>query len=144
MERPSGEVHKASEPHQYAQRGLEDLPAQAETFEAAYPRLFRRAYQAAYRILGSGELSDDVAQEALARCLMRWRSCADYADAFATRVATNLAIDSYRRNAKEPNLDAPKGPKPADEQVILRADLVRALRKLSSRQRDVVVLRYLY
>jgi RNA polymerase sigma factor (sigma-70 family) len=113
-------------------------------FDDAYPRLYRQAYQGAFRILGERTEAEDVAQEALARCLCRWRRTAGYADAFVTRVAVNLAIDRYRRTRNEPVLPA-RAPAPAaDAHVELRADLVRALRTLTPRQRDVVVLRYLF
>lgn len=123
---------------------LDESAASLLGFERAYPRLYRRAYQGAFRILGDRAEAEDVAQEALARCLVRWRRTEDYADAFVTRVAVNLAIDRYRRSRREPRVEGRSASPAADAQVELRADLVRALRTLTARQRDVVVLRYLF
>jgi RNA polymerase sigma factor (sigma-70 family) len=54
-------------------------------------------------------------------------------------VAGNLAIDRSRRRARTAALDPPIATSSIDE----RLDLQRALRALSKRQREVVVLRYL-
>jgi RNA polymerase sigma factor (sigma-70 family) len=123
---------------------VDDLVAEPAGFDAAFPTLFRSAYQAAYRILGSRAEAEEVAQEALARSLTRWSRVAPYAEAWVTRTAVNLAIDVYRRRAKAPPPGRAESVAPVDEHVELRADLVRALKGLSRRQRDVVVLRYLF
>jgi RNA polymerase sigma factor (sigma-70 family) len=114
-------------------------------FEAAFAGLYTTAYRAAYRILGCRADAEEIAQEACARCLVRWRRVADYAEAWTGRTAANLAIDTYRRQARRP----PEPPAVIDlgesarQAVELRADLVAALQLLSRRQREVVVLRYL-
>jgi RNA polymerase sigma factor (sigma-70 family) len=123
---------------------VDDLVAEPAGFDAAFPKLFRSAYQAAFRILGSRAEAEEVAQEALARSLTRWHRVAPYADAWVTRTAVNLAIDVYRRRAKAPLPGRAESVAGVDEHVELRADLVRALKNLSRRQRDVVVLRYLF
>ena len=57
-------------------------------------------------------------------------------------MASNLAVDRYRRRARQPRvLSGPIGV--VDDRIGERADLVAALRSLSRRQREVVVLRYL-
>lgn len=123
---------------------VDDLVAEPAGFDAAFPTLFRSAYQAAFRILGSRAEAEEVAQEALARSLTRWNRVAPYAEAWVTRTAVNLAIDVYRRRAKAPPPGRAEPVAGVDEHVELRADLVRALKGLSRRQRDVVVLRYLF
>jgi RNA polymerase sigma factor (sigma-70 family) len=122
---------------------VEDLAPEPAGFETAFPRLYATAYQAAYRILGNRAEAEEVAQETLARSLVRWRRVAPYADAWASRTAVNLAIDVYRHRAKAPPATRNDATAGHDHLVELRADLVRALRSLSRRQRDVVVLRYL-
>lgn len=44
-------------------------------FDEKFDELYGCAYQAAFRILGDREESEDVAQEALARAMVRWRMC---------------------------------------------------------------------
>jgi RNA polymerase sigma-70 factor (sigma-E family) len=119
-------------------------PSRATTFESAFPDLYRLAYRVAFRILGDRLDAEDVAQEALARAALRWDRLADGPEGWVTRVASNLAIDRYRRRRRA----QARGPEigliaVADPHMGERADLVRALQRLSRRQREVVVLRYL-
>jgi RNA polymerase sigma-70 factor (sigma-E family) len=111
-------------------------------FDDAYPRLFARAYRAAYRLLGDQGEAEDVAQESLTRALVRWRKVSEYAEPWVVRVATNLAIDAIRRKAR---LSAEEVERAVlvDAHADERVDLVRALTALPRRQREVVVLRYL-
>jgi RNA polymerase sigma factor (sigma-70 family) len=122
---------------------VDSLAADPEGFDDAFPQLHNAAYQAAYRILGNRAEAEEVAQETLARCLVRWRRVAAYAEAWVTRSAANLAIDVYRHRTKAPPATRSDPAAGHDHLVELRADLVRALRSLSRRQRDVVVMRYL-
>jgi RNA polymerase sigma factor (sigma-70 family) len=122
---------------------VDDLVGDPASFDASFRRLFATAYQAAFRILGSRAEAEEVAQETLARCLVRWRRVAPYAEAWVSRTAVNLAIDVYRHRSKAPPPTRGEHVNPPDRLVELRADLVRALRLLSRRQRDVVVMRYL-
>lgn len=41
--------------------------------EARFVELHRAAYRVAYKLLGDRSEVEDIAQEALARCLGRWR-----------------------------------------------------------------------
>ena len=114
-----------------------------ETFTAAFAGLYLAAYRAAFRLLGNRAEAEDVAQEACARACLRWGRLVRRGSAapWVVRVATNLAIDQYRRRrrAEAQTGDAPR-PVAADEGR--RVDLHRALEHLTNRQRDVVVLRY--
>lgn len=111
-------------------------------FAAAFPALFALAYRVGFRILGERGDAEDVAQEALARALVRWAALADRPEGWVVRVAANLAIDRQRRRKRATVTDddpaSAAGPVTAD-----RLDLVRALVGLPRRQREVVVLRYL-
>jgi RNA polymerase sigma-70 factor (sigma-E family) len=112
------------------------------SFDLAFEGLYRLAYRVAYRILGDRPEAEDVAQEALARVCLRWSRLHDRPEGWVSRVASNLAIDRYRHRRREPLI--PSGPiGVVDERIGERGDLVRALRRLSRRQREVVVLRYL-
>jgi RNA polymerase sigma-70 factor (sigma-E family) len=114
----------------------------ARSFELAFDSLYRLAYRVAFKILGDRPDAEDVAQEALARASLRWSRLHEHPEGWVSRVASNLAIDRYRHRQRQPII--PKGPVGiVDEKVGERGDLVDALRTLSSRQREVVVLRYL-
>jgi RNA polymerase sigma-70 factor (sigma-E family) len=117
-------------------------PAVPEGFEVAFPGLFTLAYQVAFRILADRGDAEDVAQEALARAVLRWGSVADKPGGWVAKVAANLAIDRYRRRRRT-HFVRPLAVSALDPNVSLRLDLVRALRGLPRRQREVVVLRYL-
>ena len=116
--------------------------AQGVRFEAAFPDLFRLAYQVSFRVLGDRGDAEDVAQEALARTHLRWVRLRERPEGWVVTVATNLAIDRHRRRKRsrgmhhEPfTLVDPHRPE--------RIDLARALGRLPRRQRQVVSLRYL-
>jgi RNA polymerase sigma factor (sigma-70 family) len=111
-------------------------------FEEAFDDLFSKAMRVAYRILGNAAAAEDVAAEALARTCASWARVRElpYLEAWVLRVAGNLAIDETRR--RTPDIELRAAPDPQDA-AIMRLVLGVALRKLSRRQRDVVVLRYL-
>jgi len=115
-----------------------------ESFTASFAGLYSSAFQAAYRLLGSRQEAEDVAQEACARACLRWNKLARYGTPkpWVVRVATNLAIDQYRRRQRAQAAD-PGAPAPVEPVDARRVDLHRALSRLTRRQRDVVVLRYI-
>jgi RNA polymerase sigma-70 factor (sigma-E family) len=118
-------------------------------FDHRFDDLARLAYRVAYRLLGSRADAEDVAQEALARAAARWRKVEPYAEAWITRVATNLALGQIRRrrpaqagqNARSAHPGTSAAPGSAD--VEQRAALVAGMRALPRRQREVLALRYL-
>jgi len=120
------------------------IPAKIDLgFEEQFDDLYARAYGVAFQLLGRRSEAEDVAQETLARCFVHWRRIRDYAEAWVVRVAGNLAIDTWRRGRKvggsidiTADVTTP-GPDPQ------RLDLHHALRRLSRRQREVLVLRFL-
>jgi RNA polymerase sigma factor (sigma-70 family) len=110
-------------------------------FEPRFASLFDGAYRAAYRLLGDRADAEDAAIEALARAQLRWDAVAGYADAWVVRTATNLALDHVRRGP--PPSPGPSGiGADAAATIERRLDLVRVLRDLPKRQREVVLLRY--
>lgn len=112
----------------------------ASGFDANFDALFRRAYGVAYRLLGSRSEAEDIAQEALARAFLRWSSIEVYAEAWVVRVASNLAIGSWRKLRRLQPLTMEGATEGLSSD---RVDLHRALKGLPRRQREVVVLRYL-
>lgn len=109
-----------------------------ESFESAYPDLFREIYRVAYGVLGDRQAAEDVVQETLVRAYLRWRRIREFHTAWARRVAVNLSIDVLRRSVRS----ADRGTAVLPDHVAERLDLQEALLNLSKRQREVVVLRY--
>lgn len=111
-------------------------------FEQAFVPLHLVAYRVAYSVVGDRADAQDIAQEALARALVRWSSVNTFAEAWVVRVAGNLALDRLRARRRRDLRRAERsaGPIAYDEE---RLDLVRALRRLPRRQRQVVVMRFL-
>jgi len=110
-----------------------------DNFDAEFEHLWSRAYGVAYVVLGDRGESEDVAQETLARALVRWKKVSAYAEPWVVRVAGNLAIDRVRKRRRTGAFRAEDVPG-VDAQ---RVDLQRALVALSPKQREVVILRYL-
>lgn len=113
----------------------------APDFDERFDDLARLAHRVAYRILGQRQEAEDVAQEALARAFVRWRRIGGHADAWVTRVATNLALGLLRRRRTQPLTEAEPGA--VDAVASDRLELVQMIEGLPRRQREVVVLRYL-
>ncbi len=117
-------------------------PATARTYDERFDELATLAYRLAFRIVGRREDARDLSQEAMARAFAQWPRVEDKAAGWVSRVVTNLALDAVRRRKH-------RDPVPVDHPqdlaavAVQRAELVVALRSLSRRQRDVVVLRYL-
>jgi RNA polymerase sigma factor (sigma-70 family) len=110
-------------------------------FEDFFRSVFPRARAAAARIAGptSGE---DLAVEALARAYARWRAVCkmDHPEAWVIRVVTNAALDEVRRKkAFLPSVTIPD----VSAELIARENMLGALRILTRRQQEVVVLRFI-
>jgi RNA polymerase sigma factor (sigma-70 family) len=116
--------------------------ARERGFEAEYVGLFVRAQRAAARVVGSADEAEDLAAETLARTLASWSRVQTYAEPFVIRVATNLAIDEVRKRKRKWNLEQLPPPPGPQEEIAPRLVLVAALGRLSARQRQVLVLRY--
>ena len=118
-----------------------------EDFEEAFPALFLVAYQVTYRVLGDATRAEDAASEAMARALVSWRRVGgmQHCNGWVARVAGNVAIDEIRRARRRREVPEAAGGQSADgtEQSALRLALGAALAGLSTRQREVISLRYL-
>jgi DNA-directed RNA polymerase specialized sigma24 family protein len=109
-----------------------------DDFDTEFDGLWRRAYGVGFVVLGDRGESEDIAQETLARALVRWKKVSEYAEPWVVRVAGNLAIDRVRQRQRVRGVVAADVPG-LDGQ---RVDLQRALIALSPKQREVVLLRY--
>jgi RNA polymerase sigma-70 factor (sigma-E family) len=115
-----------------------------EDFDSFFFRTLPRLERLSTRILGRDPAAEDVAVEALARAYAHWDSLQrmEKPEAWVFRVATNLALDLIRRRRPLP---APGHDQagPGGDDVALRLALIAALRHLTRRQQEVVVLRYI-
>lgn len=113
------------------------------SFDDAFPSLYKVSYRVSYRILGDRAEAEDVAQDTMAKAYSRWWRLRGDAERWVSRVSANAAIDVWRKRSRvdltpDEILQARNG-----EPIVERLALADALSRLSRRQRDVVVLRYL-
>jgi len=114
-----------------------------QTYDDNFRALYRIAFRVAYRILGEQAEAEDVAQETMAKAYSRWWRIRPEAARWVSRVSANNAIDVWRKRSKQ-DLTAEDLVRAHDgEPIVERLALVDALSRLSRRQREVVVLRYL-
>ena len=114
-----------------------------QNYEDNFGDLYRVAFRVAFRILGSQAEAEDVAQETMAKAYTRWRRIRPEAARWVSRVSANNAIDVWRKRSRQ-DLTSEEIVRSHDgEPIVERLALVDALSRLSRRQREVVVLRYL-
>jgi RNA polymerase sigma-70 factor (sigma-E family) len=108
-----------------------------------------RLSRAAYLLAGGHHDAEDLLQKALVKVALRWRQVAAAGDpeAYVRKIMYHEHIMSWRRRrrlAEQPIGQVPESPATGDgaEAVVRRIVLERALRKLTRRQRAVIVLRY--
>jgi RNA polymerase sigma factor (sigma-70 family) len=113
---------------------------------ADYDDFFReilpRAVSVARRVTGDRASAEDAAVEALARAHLRWQRVGSlpWRDAWVLRVTSHEALRQLPKSGPLP----PATPAVDEaESVALRQALLDALRRLPTRQREAVVLRYL-
>jgi RNA polymerase sigma-70 factor (sigma-E family) len=114
-----------------------------EFVDASLPALLRFGYV----LTGSAQEAEDLVQDALAKSLRRWRRVqADNPVAYTRRVMVNTHITRWRRWGARVRLGGVPDAA-ADDAGLRRGEdwdaLRRALALLPSRQRAVLVLRYL-
>lgn len=114
-----------------------------QTYDDNFGALYRIAFRVAYRILGQAAEAEDVAQDTMAKAYSRWWRIRGDAARWVSRVSANGAIDAWRKRSKQDLTDQDLIRAHDGEPIIERLALVEALSRLSKRQREVVVLRYL-
>jgi len=119
--------------------------AQRQGFDAFYSASYRRIVGQVFALLGDLHEAEDVTQDAFAKASFHWSRIAAYdqPEAWVRRVAFNEAYNSARRARRWLVVLARHGP-PADVPAASadRLDLHHALRRLSPRHREVLVLHY--
>jgi len=107
-----------------------------------WPHLRAIALREAQRILGRSTAADDAAQETILRAWRHRATCRapDRPEAWLRQIARREALRLLAR-AAPPDLAARPEPDHADA-VEARVDVARALKRLSPRERDVVVRHY--
>jgi RNA polymerase sigma-70 factor (sigma-E family) len=106
-------------------------------------------HRTAYLLCGDWHLADDLVQETFVQTFRHWRRVqrADNQNAYVKRILINEFNRHWRRYGGLPvraDNDRPEVAVPdISDEVVNRADLLRALLTLPARQRATVVLRYL-
>jgi RNA polymerase sigma-70 factor (sigma-E family) len=106
-------------------------------------------HRTAYLLCGDWHLADDLVQETFVQTFRHWRRVerADNQNAYVKRILINEFNRHWQRYGALPvqaDGDHPEVAVPdASDEVVNRADLLRALLTLPARQRATVVLRYL-
>jgi RNA polymerase sigma-70 factor (ECF subfamily) len=136
---------------------LDQAPAAPERYEPGSEADFERLYRNTYRrILGTlitlvrdQAAAEDCAQETFERAYRKWKTWKPDApvEAWLHRIAINVAISDlrYRRLRHASELIRRLGrPAPAADPAVLaeRSDVVRAMRKLPTKQAAALVLRH--
>lgn len=114
-------------------------------FDQFYRDTGPRVLRYVYALTGDVGAAQDLTQEAYIRAWQHWSRVAAYGDqeAWVRTVAARLVTDRWRRLAvrrRVAPVAVPDHVQPPTEDTVL---LVRALRTLPPRQRQVVVLHYL-
>ena len=127
----------------------------AETDDPAgfYQASYRRVVALVAAMAGDVHQAEDIAQEAFARALVRWRSVARYdvPEAWVRRVALRLTIDASRRIRRASLMSrllaagqrGPSGDRHDPDDPLAVTALSVALRRLPLAQRQVLILYYL-
>ena len=106
-------------------------------------------HRTAYLLCGDWHLANDLVQETFVQAFRNWRRVqrADNQNAYVKRILINEFNGHWRRYGRLPvhaYSDRPEVAIPdVSDEVVNRAELLRALLTLPARQRATVVLRYL-
>lgn len=99
-------------------------------------------------LTGDRHAAEDLVQDALARAAQRWTVIAeaDSPDAYVRRILYTRSIDTWRRTRREPVASEHVGSSSASPDTTAATDtrvtLAAALRRLTPKQRAVLVLRF--
>jgi RNA polymerase sigma-70 factor (ECF subfamily) len=124
----------------------------AQALAEIYDRYAESVYRYAYRFVGDANLAEDLTSEAflkLLEVLGTSRAPREQLQGWLYRVARNLAVDWFRKQAKGVALSlneelTPDGDSPVTrlEEQQLHQDLREAISQLTPSQQQVIVLRF--
>lgn len=122
---------------------MEVQPPSGDSFEESFERLTILAHRVAARVLGPAGDAENIAAETMARAQVSWSRMSDHPEAWVVTVSSRLAVREARRGGR--SLPWRLFRKDVADEVLAedRIALAAALRKLPSRQRQAVTLRYL-
>src|SRR5262249_55727563 len=120
---------------------MDELP----DFAAFYAAMFGVLSAQMYAFTGDHAEAEDLSQEAFCRAYARWDRIGRYDDpaAWVIRVAWNLAVSRWRRGRLLRRWHRELAPDPTIGLHTAHIDIVRALARLPSGQRQAVVLHYI-
>lgn len=104
-------------------------------------------YRSAYLLTGQREAAEDLLQGVLAKVARRWSGIRESPEAYTRRVLYHDQVSRWRRRSWDREVVTDRvddRPAAGDHSATtdLRVSLAAALRRLTARQRSVVVLRY--
>lgn len=117
-------------------------------FQEIYRRQGRAVWAYLYRVTGNAADADDLLQDAFCRLLAAPLVARDAGElrAYLYRIASNAAIDHWRRQGRRGRREEPPGPDPAGPdpqgEIARRHDVARTLRELKPRDRLMLWLAY--
>lgn len=115
-----------------------------EEFAAFYEGARAGCLRTVYAVVGDWSLAEDVTAEAFARAYASWRTVARHPapHAWVVRTALNTHISWWRRRRREVALEASHDAEyRAAESLEIDRNVMRVLKALPTRQREVVALR---
>lgn len=117
--------------------------AEPEDFDSFFYECFPAARHSAFRVLGDPQAAEDAAATAMAKAYADWPRVSGlaYRRAWVIRVAVNQAL-GVRRRRRAPAV-RPSPVEAAEAEILIRLELLEAVRRLPRRQREALVLRYL-
>jgi RNA polymerase sigma-70 factor (sigma-E family) len=123
--------------------------AQTEAFRAFVVGYSPTLLRAAFLLLRDRGAAEDVVQSTLLCTFQRWKRAQAAPEAYSQRVLINLCHEHWRHRRRHPEPDAlehgeqvPAAPEHLTDRVAQRQALEQAMANLTSRQREVLVLRF--
>jgi RNA polymerase sigma factor (sigma-70 family) len=116
-------------------------------FEEHYRSLLDHAYYIGFRFFsGDNHLAEEVAQETLTRAYERWDRVARHPnrEAWVMNAAWKVSMEIQRQQSRPPAVALVDLAGVAEDLTVERPILIKALARLTSRQRTVAMARYYF
>ena len=125
------------------------------TFDNIYNDYARLVYWAAYRVVSQNETAEDITQQVFERVYLNFDKLEELSDpqlkGWLYRVATNLALDTVRKEKHELLSDEPVGAEVVDDDPLPEEELIakrrreavlKAIEQLDETNRTIITLHY--